>query len=1185
MALVGAGAISLGAAGCATTGAGARDASARIDRAIHAGRRDARAALAPPPPGLPGDLLRVVDPSDTRARAGLSDALARVVATPKTPAERASEPNAESVLLFTSGRSKRLAGDLKGAVKDLQASAKADPSSAQTWRELGAAQRQLGDGLSAVAAYRKALELDPDDLDSLLQVGLWTLERRDPKAAADLLARARALTARQGHVDPALPFVLDFSLGRALVGLGYLNAGADLLARGLALPDAFTSPTVYTAQLESVFRQRADGWREIGDARLRIGAYPAARDAYRKAAQLPSLNPAALLPRLVFVSMKTGDAASAARATLDALNTGADISGERVLPLIRHLAEHSSIGPLLGAAIDEQRAALSGEDQRRLGSLYARAAAAALPPDRAARALRDRLATHPADTGAVADLFELAGDDPAAMVTETVRLIESAPLNERRYAGTLLERIGAPDKALTTLDTIPDADSPAAAVLRARLLQTLGRPDKASDALAGATARGEPGQQSDLSAVLAALRIETLAQSGRIDDAAALLPTLDSAVGPTRAILRAQALAALGRSAEALDELGAALAPDAQPSLAGDPRELDATVLAANLAWGLGDADAVESYARRAIELDPAFEPAYARLIELYGKGGALDNPQKLANTVRALRSADPSSRTLRWLRARELVAGGRYDQAERDLLGLADEQADPAVIELLTTLWMRTGSTTRAEGWLRARLKTDPEQPAVVRSLARLLAEDNRAQQAVALLDDWLKDHAYDDDAARQAESILRDKLDKSTQADDRALARLKNKPATLARAVELADILIRRGDPTAAANGMLDTLDQSPTLPPALARDFVGAVFKINAAATKNQTDLVAPALKLTQQAFARIPRLPVEIHDQRLNLLARSDADLDETTAALDEALHAYPARGPELAAVAVARLSALKQSPLAVSLAEHAYATLLEPDARFFASWLQATWLALDPDDATRAIRAAAGADLAHDVMTQLRVANPSKGDRGNAELAMYTGDYYAANGAGFDAVTAMYDLAMKFDPNHEIVNNNYGYYLADKGVRLEEAERLIRHSLELNPNDPFASDSLGWVLYKQGVIADERDPTGRIVREGAASVLQRAATMPINQASPEVIDHLGDALWALGDHTRAVGRWRASVSLLEKSITAARSRHVAVDALTTDLDRIKKKLADVDAGRTPAVAAIIGVVNAPADAKP
>ena len=86
-----------------------------------------------------------------------------------------------------------------------------------------------------------------------------------------------------------------------------------------------------------------------------------------------------------------------------------------------------------------------------------------------------------------------------------------------------------------------------------------------------------------------------------------------------------------------------------------------------------------------------------------------------------------------------------------------------------------------------------------------------------------------------------------------------------------------------------------------------------------------------------------------------------------------------------------------------------------------------------------------------------------------------------------------------DPEHAHAHNALGYSLADRGLRLDEAETLIARALELAPEDPFIIDSMGWVRFRQGD------------KIGALGHLERAYKL---RADPEIAAHLGEVLWSL-----------------------------------------------------------------------
>lgn len=100
--------------------------------------------------------------------------------------------------------------------------------------------------------------------------------------------------------------------------------------------------------------------------------------------------------------------------------------------------------------------------------------------------------------------------------------------------------------------------------------------------------------------------------------------------------------------------------------------------------------------------------------------------------------------------------------------------------------------------------------------------------------------------------------------------------------------------------------------------------------------------------------------------------------------------------------------------------------------------------------------------------------------------------------------------LELDPKNANALNAWGYTLADRGERLDEAHELIKRALEQSPDNPYILDSLGWVLYRKGDLA------------GAEAYLRRALRQ---LPEAEVYAHLAEVLHAQGrtDEARQVLR--------------------------------------------------------------
>ena len=100
--------------------------------------------------------------------------------------------------------------------------------------------------------------------------------------------------------------------------------------------------------------------------------------------------------------------------------------------------------------------------------------------------------------------------------------------------------------------------------------------------------------------------------------------------------------------------------------------------------------------------------------------------------------------------------------------------------------------------------------------------------------------------------------------------------------------------------------------------------------------------------------------------------------------------------------------------------------------------------------------------------------------------------------------------MVLDPDYQHAWNALGYSLADRNIRLEEAQGYIEKALELAPDDPYITDSMGWVYFRRGNL------------DKAEEVLRKAYAL--NQDN-EIAVHLGEVLWVKGKHEEALKLFR------------------------------------------------------------
>jgi tetratricopeptide (TPR) repeat protein len=141
---------------------------------------------------------------------------------------------------------------------------------------------------------------------------------------------------------------------------------------------------------------------------------------------------------------------------------------------------------------------------------------------------------------------------------------------------------------------------------------------------------------------------------------------------------------------------------------------------------------------------------------------------------------------------------------------------------------------------------------------------------------------------------------------------------------------------------------------------------------------------------------------------------------------------------------------------------------------------------------------------------------------------------------FDKAEEQFKKVLAVDPKNATVLNYYGYMLADRGIRLDEAQDLVQRAVDQEPFNGAYLDSLGWVYYKQNK-TDE-----------AESTLHRA--LERESHDPTIRSHLGDVYAKQGRMELAATEW-------EKSLAEWR-RTLPGDLESDKIAEVEKKLNQV-----------------------
>jgi tetratricopeptide (TPR) repeat protein len=138
---------------------------------------------------------------------------------------------------------------------------------------------------------------------------------------------------------------------------------------------------------------------------------------------------------------------------------------------------------------------------------------------------------------------------------------------------------------------------------------------------------------------------------------------------------------------------------------------------------------------------------------------------------------------------------------------------------------------------------------------------------------------------------------------------------------------------------------------------------------------------------------------------------------------------------------------------------------------------------------------------------------------------------------FDAAEAAFRKVIEAQPDNAGALNYLGYMLADRNIKLDEAQKLIARAVELDPLNGAYLDSLGWVYFRQNQL-DQAEASLRKAIERMSS-------------DPTVHDHLGDVYLKQGKVKEAITQWQASLNEYKNSPPA--------EADSEDVAKVSRKL--------------------------
>lgn len=117
----------------------------------------------------------------------------------------------------------------------------------------------------------------------------------------------------------------------------------------------------------------------------------------------------------------------------------------------------------------------------------------------------------------------------------------------------------------------------------------------------------------------------------------------------------------------------------------------------------------------------------------------------------------------------------------------------------------------------------------------------------------------------------------------------------------------------------------------------------------------------------------------------------------------------------------------------------------------------------------------------------------------------------------DSAFTYYEKAIDLNPNNLLALNNYAYYLAEKGIDLDKAERLSARTISEDPDNDNSLDTYAWILFKKKNYTMARQYIDLALKHNESQ-------------SAELQHHAGDIYFMCGEPDKALEFWDAALKI-------------------------------------------------------
>jgi tetratricopeptide (TPR) repeat protein len=551
---------------------------------------------------------------------------------------------------------------------------------------------------------------------------------------------------------------------------------------------------------------------------------------------------------------------------------------------------------------------------------------------------------------------------------------------------------------------------------------------------------------------------------------------------------------------------------EANSILSKDPDNLPARRLLARIyVRTLGDlsnasgqhdtlARAAEQY-REILRLDPKDNDAALWLARLYR---LLNEQAKAEDVLRALLAREPANEGGVEQLTQLLLDEGKSQEAVSSLQVILQHAPTPRLWELLGDAYNQIHDLPKAEQAYREAVEAQPDDTNHHKELAQTLLTEEKYPEALEQYERLSRMDADDPENYLRMAQIYR-QLKELDKAEQNVLLAKQRAPNSLEVTYYEASIYEDEGRPSDSIRVLSDAVTAVKTeseFTPSRRRTLailyqqLGQLYR----ETSNYTAAV--------NTFEEMLRLGTE-EDRRARVMImdtyRDARDMPKALDAARKAADAYPKDRAILTAQAL-----LFGENAQVDQAVSKLHALLDGSAGDFE-------IQLDIAQVYEESKRWADAEQA------VHAAEKIQPDSSGKEMTGFLLGAILERQKKFDQAEEQFRKVLDVNPRNASTLNYYGYMLADRGIRLDEAATLIQRALTDDPNNAAYQDSLGWAYFKQNKL----DEAEGLLRQAVAK----------ESHDPTILSHLGDVYAKLGKDSLAEAHWQRSLDEWHRALPA------------------------------------------------